>query len=72
MDRGPAKSFYMSNKDFLFSESYLNDIKTDEYSPQIQPIILNEFQPDQINYVTNLITAGIDLVENRYICFRQG
>lgn len=54
----PSKSFYMSAKDFLFSES-LNLVDTAINIPEIQPIILNEFQPDnQVYWVKGLASIG--------------
>lgn len=51
----PSKSFYMSAKDFLFSNSLsYNDSLFNK--PEIQPIILNEFQPDVQIYWTSLVT----------------
>lgn len=54
----PSKSYYMSAKDFLFSNS-LNYDDSLFNKPEIQPIILNEFQPDvQIYWLKTLMTAG--------------
>jgi hypothetical protein len=48
----------MSAKDFLFSESL--DLNTNVlYTPEIQPIILNEFQPDnQVYWMSTILSAA--------------
>lgn len=53
----------MSAKDFLFSNS-LNMADSVLNVPEVQPIILNEFQPDAQIYWTKLITSGLGAVIN--------
>lgn len=51
---GPSRSYYMSNGDFLFSNSI--DIDPDNISkPEVQPIILNEFQPNELMYLNKIV-----------------
>lgn len=52
----PSKSYFMSAKDFLFSESldmYAKEFEYD-YNAGIQPIILNEYQPDVTKYFSKI------------------
>lgn len=54
---GPSRSYFMSNSDFLFSEELNMNISND-YGTFIQPIVLNEFQPEAIVYLSKLITSS--------------
>lgn len=62
----PSKSFYMSAGDFYFSDkikynattNVVREISADQSC--VQPIILNEFQPDTVIYDSKLIFAGAD------------
>ena len=66
----PSKSFYMSAGDFFFSEkiqfnsstNVAREVAVDQ--SQVQPIILNEFQPDTIVYNTALYIQGFERVLN--------
>ena len=51
----PSRSYFMSNNDFLFSEN-LDMTINEDYKTFIQPLILNEFQPEQIVYASKLVT----------------
>ena len=53
----------MSNNDFLFSEN-LDMTINEEYKTFIQPLVLNEFQPDQIAYLSKLLTKTFTSVSN--------
>ena len=47
----------MSAKDFLFANEFDLNISDDFNSkPEVQPIILNEFQPYNISYLAKLVT----------------
>lgn len=62
----PSKSFYMSAGDFCFSEkiqfnynsNVVREVAVDQ--SQVQPIILNEFQPDTVVYDTKLMLSALD------------
>ena len=54
----PSKSYYMSNADFLFSDSF-TELSTTPFKPEVQPIILNEFQPDELIYLQKLIASSL-------------
>ncbi len=56
----PSKSYYMSNEDFLFSYMYDVDIDPSTISQNVQPIVLNEFQPDVIVYITKILNTLLD------------
>lgn len=53
-------SYLMSRNDFCFSDSLDYDLKYVNFKPAIQPIILNEFQPDAQIYWTSLITTALN------------
>lgn len=53
---GPSRSYYMSNHDFLYSNSFEVDPNYPN-KPEVQPIILNEFQPDQIIYLNDILAS---------------
>ena len=63
----PSKSYYMSKEDFLFSYMYDVDINPDTMNNNVQPIVLNEFQPDVIVYVSKvlstLVKSGFDKIK---------
>lgn len=56
----PSQSYYMSSNDFLFSEKI--DCVIDDYNlnSMVQPIVLNEFQPDETVYFTKLASNLIN------------
>ena len=57
----PSKSYYMSQKDFLFAERLDMNVDAVHFS-EVQPIILNEFQPDKITYATELGVGAMQLL----------
>lgn len=67
----PSKSYYMSNGDFLYTDKIKitsnSDITPILDESCVQPIILNEFQPDTILYDLTLyskaISTGLNIVE---------
>lgn len=66
----PSKSYYMSAHDFLFSEQIAFDASEKRWRAiamdpsQVQPIILNEFQPDTVIFNTKLMTTGLESALN--------
>lgn len=58
---GPSRSYYMSNNDFIFSESF-NLSEDNPNKPYVQPIILNEFQPDQIILLNEIFASTVNAV----------
>ena len=60
----PSKSYYMSAKDFLFSNEFDLNISDDFNSkPEIQSIVLNEFQPLNVTYMTTYATSLLTALE---------
>jgi len=58
---GPSKSYYMSNHDFLYSETF--DVNPDYANkPEVQPIILNEFQPDKVLLLNEILGEGLRII----------
>lgn len=54
----------MSAKDFLFANEFDLNISDDFNSkPEVQPIILNEFQPYNISYLTPYLADTIQGLE---------
>lgn len=66
----PSKSYYMSAHDFLFSEQISFDASQERWRAiamdpsQVQPIVLNEFQPDTVIFNTKLMTTGLESALN--------
>ena len=54
----PSRSYFMSNNDFLFSEN-LDMTINEDYKTFIQPLVLNEFQPEQITYLSKLLVTAL-------------
>ena len=63
---GVSRSYYMSNNDFIFSESF-NLSDDDANKPYVQPIILNEFQPDDVVLLNEVIATTISSISQRII-----
>ena len=60
----PSKSYYMSTKDFLFSNEFDLNVKDDFISkPEVQSIVLNEFQPQNIAYMTKYAGTLLRILE---------
>ena len=53
----------MSNNDFLFSDSF-TELSNALNKPEVQPIILNEFQPDEVVYLGEVISESLKTVGN--------
>lgn len=66
----PSKSYYMSAGDFFFSEKISINTTNNVHRAvpvdpsYIQPIILNEFQPDATIFNSRLMTTGLESVLN--------
>lgn len=60
----PSRTFYM-NQNYLFADSLANpgyDFKKFKSTPEIQPLILNEFQPYDMLSVADLLPGAADAV----------
>lgn len=64
--RSPSKSYYMSANDFLFTDKIQISKNSNDITPiygtetAIQPIILNEFQPDSTVWNTSYISFALE------------
>lgn len=55
----PSKSYYMSNSDFLWSNSI--ELIDNRQKPEVQSIIFNEFQPDTMIYLSELVNKAAEI-----------
>ena len=61
--RSPSKS-YIKGRDFMFADTLaaFNSDQTNLFKPEIQPLILNEFQPNEMITPADLLGPLLDLI----------